>query len=165
MQIICSFTAIFYLYARNIKIGKEKRTVTMLKIIICCGGGFSSSALAAHLEKEVHEKHLEERASFEFVPFIHLRDRKEPYDIAMLCPHLQSEMLRLQKESYPAPLYFIPPRLYGLMNAESFIEDAEDIIALWKQKPATVVTFPDEPRPLAVRRMTSHRRWLQAAAR
>lgn len=135
----------------------------MLKILICCLGGFSSSALASHLEKEVKEKHLEEKASFEFVPFIHLRDRKEPYDIAMLCPHLQSEMRAIgQKGGYPAPLYYIPPRLYGLMNAECFIEDAEDIIAIWKENPSPVVTFPDEPRPLAVRRMTSHRRWLDA---
>ena len=58
----------------------------MLKILICCGGGFSSSALAAHMEKEVQEKHLSDVASFEFVPFLHLKDRKEPYDIAMLCP-------------------------------------------------------------------------------
>lgn len=134
----------------------------MLKILICCGGGFSSSALAAHLEKEVQEKNLQDRASFEFVPFIHLKDRKEPYDIAMLCPHLQSEMFRLKTAVYPSPLYFIPPRLYGLMNAECFIEDAEDILAIWKENPSTVALFPDEPRPLAVRRMTSHRRWLDA---
>ena len=68
----------------------------------------------------------------------------------------------LKDKKYPAPLYFIPPRLYGLMNAECFIEDAEDIIALWKDNPTTVVTFPDEPHPLAIRRMTSHRRWLDA---
>ena len=135
----------------------------MLKILICCSGGFSSSALAKHLENEVKSKHLEERASFEFMPFIHLKDRTEPYDIAMLCPHLQSEMISIGKNGhYPSPLYYIPPRLYGLMNAECFIEDAEDIIAIWKQHPTTVVTFPDEPRPLAVRRMTSHRRWLDA---
>ena len=31
----------------------------MLRIAICCGGGFSSSALAAHLEKETKEKEPE----------------------------------------------------------------------------------------------------------
>lgn len=36
----------------------------MLRIAICCGGGFSSSALAAHLEKESEEKGLKERATF-----------------------------------------------------------------------------------------------------
>ena len=33
----------------------------MLRIAICCGGGFSFSALAAHLEKESEEKGLKER--------------------------------------------------------------------------------------------------------
>lgn len=141
---------------------KIEEVIIMLKILICCGGGFSSSALAAHMEKEVQEKHLSDVASFEFVPFLHLKDRKEPYDIAMLCPHLQMEMRNLKGKTYPAPLYFIPPRLYGLMNAECFIEDAKDIIALWKENPTTVVTFPDEPHPLAIRRMTSHRRWIDA---
>ena len=32
----------------------------MLRIAICCGGGFSSSALAAHLEKESEEKASEQ---------------------------------------------------------------------------------------------------------
>ena len=40
------------------------------------------------------------------------------------------------------------------------IEDAEDIYDLWKNGAKNMVTFPEEPRPLAVKRTISHRRWL-----
>ena len=45
-------------------------------------------------------------------------------------------------------------------NDTSLIEDAEDIYDLWKNGAKNMVTFPEEPRPLAVKRTISHRRWL-----
>ena len=42
----------------------EVHNCYMLKIAICCGGGFSSSALAAHMEKEVSHLHLEDQIQF-----------------------------------------------------------------------------------------------------
>ena len=59
------------------------------------------------------------------------------------------------------PVSIIPPRLYGLMPAVDFIEDAEDIHALWKAGKPNMVTFDDEPRPLTVKRTVSHRRKLK----
>ena len=31
----------------------------MIRILLCCGGGFSSSAIATRMEKEIKEKNLE----------------------------------------------------------------------------------------------------------
>ena len=98
----------------------------MLRIAICCGGGFSSSALAAHLEKESEEKGLKERATFIFIPILHLLDRMNEVDVAMVCPHMEMQV-RKDAPKYTIPVTIIPPRLYGLMPAQSFIEDAEDI--------------------------------------
>ncbi len=131
----------------------------MLKIAICCGGGFSSSALALHLEQESKEKGLHERAQFIFIPINHLLDRMNEVDVAMVCPHMEFQVRR-DAEKYTIPVTIIPPRLYGLMPALSFIEDAEDIYELWKNGTPNMVTFDDEPRPLAVKRTTSHRRML-----
>lgn len=131
----------------------------MLRIAICCGGGFSSSALAAHLEKEVKEKNLSERASFIFIPIDLLLSRMNEVDIAMVCPHMEWKV-RQDATKYTIPVSVIPPRLYGLMPAVDFIEDAEDLYALWKAGRKNMVTFDEEPRPLAVKRTTSHRRWL-----
>ena len=41
----------------------------MLKIMITCGGGFSSSALVNHLNAETKEKGLTDRAEFVFKPY------------------------------------------------------------------------------------------------
>lgn len=131
----------------------------MLRIAICCGGGFSSSALATHLEKESEEKGLGERASFIFIPIDHLLDRMNEVDVAMVCPHMEFKV-RQDAPKYTIPVTIIPPRLYGLMPAVDFIEDAEDIYELWKNGTKNMVTFPDEPRPLAVKRTLSHRRML-----
>jgi len=135
----------------------------MIRIVICCSGGFSSSALAQHLENEVQEKNLD--ASFVFRPFIAMKDYEEEWDIAMLCPHLQSEARAIGKMGFGKPMYYIPPRMYGLMNAECFMEDAEDIVNLWNAQEthdSDIIGFPDEPMPLRIRRMTSHRRWIDA---
>lgn len=133
----------------------------MLKIAICCGGGFSSSALALHMEKQVKENNLEDKVSFIFIPIAHLLDRMKEVDIAMVCPHMEYEVRKHAKD-FTIPVTIIPPRLYGLMNARDYIEDAEDLIEIWKQgTPDNYVKFPDEPRPLAVKRTVSHRRSLK----
>ncbi|MDD6674241.1 MAG: hypothetical protein PUE57_01100, partial [Lactimicrobium massiliense] len=67
----------------------EVDNCSMLKIAICCGGGFSSSALAAHLEKEVSRLHLEDQVQFIFIPIVHLLERMNEVDIAMVCPHCE----------------------------------------------------------------------------
>lgn len=138
----------------------------MIRIAICCGGGFSSSALAAHLDKEVQEKNLSGRARFIFIPIGQLVKRQDEADIAMVCPHMEFKVREdSRKGLYRIPVTIIPPRLYGLMPADDFMDDAEDILKLWKQGGTNMMTFPDEPRPLAVRRTVSHRRWLKGESR
>ena len=134
----------------------------MIRIAICCGGGFSSSALAKHLDLEVAEKHLEDRVKFIFIPIGQLVKRQDEADIAMACPHTEYKVKNDSKAGlYHIPVTIIPPRLYGLMPAADFIDDAEDLLELWKNGAQNMMTFPDEPRPLAVKRNVSHRRWLK----
>ena len=82
----------------------------MLRIAICCGGGFSSSALAAHLEKETKEKHLEDRATFIFIPINNLIKRMDEVDVALVCPHMEFKV-RSDAPKYTIPVSIIPPRL------------------------------------------------------
>lgn len=128
----------------------------MLKIAIVCGGGFSSSALATHLEKDLKEKNLEDSVSFTFIPVSHLEERQDEVDIALLCPHLEW-FSRQAASHFHIPIYIIPPRLYGLMPVDAFIEDAQDILAMYKENPHNPMYFEDEPRPLKVMRTVSHR--------
>lgn len=131
----------------------------MLRIAICCGGGLSSSALANHLEQEVRKNHLEDQVQFIFQPFRFVKDVEEKCDIAMLCPHLEWASAKAA-ETFSKPMYIIPPRLYGLMDVTSFIEDAEDIIAMAKETGVgRVLHFPGEEKAIRITRTTSHRRW------
>lgn len=131
----------------------------MLRVAICCGGGFSSSALAAILEGGVKKLNKEEEISFVFMPFHEVFKRQDEVDIAMCCPHLQWKVKDVAKD-YSIPITIIPPRLYGLMTARDFIEDAEDLKALWDQKHTNPIYFDDEQNILKVQRNISHRRYL-----
>ena len=41
----------------------------MMKILICCLGGFSSSAMTKKVKNEIEEKELQDKISVEFGPF------------------------------------------------------------------------------------------------
>ncbi|MDO4538963.1 MAG: hypothetical protein Q4B54_12435 [Coriobacteriales bacterium] len=145
----------------------------MIRIAICCAGGFSSSTMAAHLNKQLKEKHLEDKVFLEFIPFYNLygdnsaftadikRDRQGEVDVALLCPHLEFPAADAAKEGkLRIPVFVLPMRMYGLVDIENFIEEAEDVLELWNSGVPNVVTFPDEPRSMTATHTVSHRRWL-----
>ena len=118
----------------------------MLRIAICCGGGFSSSTMAEHLNKQLRERHLEDEVFLEFIPFANLygddsafvtnvkRDRQSEVDVALLCPHLEFSALdAAEKGKLHIPVFVLPMRLYGLVDIENLIEEAEDVLELWKK--------------------------------
>ena len=144
----------------------------MLRIAICCKGGFSSSTMAASLERQVLEKHLEDRASFQFFPFSALygafnnfgagaatHERQDEVDVALLCPHLEYSLKR-DVDKLRIPCFVLPTRLYGALPVEHLIEEAEDVLELWNKGATNPITFPDEPRSMSALRAVSHRRWV-----
>ena len=144
----------------------------MLRIAICCGGGFSSSTMAAHLNKQLEEKGLGDEVSLQFIPFGALRNgntgpfntrvnRQTEVDVALLCPHLEySAKNAAEKGQLSIPVFVLPMRLYGLVDIENLIEEAEDVMELYKNGVPNPVVFPDEPRSMTATRTVSHRRWL-----
>lgn len=144
----------------------------MLRIAVCCGGGFSSSTMASNLERQVKEQGLEDRAEITFIPFGEMvesgvptafnsghSNRQTEVDVALLCPHLEYDAQRV-KDQLTIPVYVLPMRLYGQVDAVNFIEEAEDVLELWNQGVPNVIQFPDEPRSMTSMRNVSHRRWL-----
>ena len=136
----------------------------MLNIMVTCGGGFSSSALVTHLNKDAKEKNLD--VHYEYKPFdfggIGKEGTVEGVDIVMLCPHLQHEAKKLAEMHPEVPFYVIPTRLYGLMSAEDFMQDAEDAIIGWKETGMNPFFFEGERISIRVMRTVSHRKWLAA---
>lgn len=129
--------------------------------------------MAEHLNKQIREKHLEDKIFLEFIPFANLygddsafitsvkRERQDEVDVALLCPHLEYDAKRaVAAGKLHIPIFILPMRLYGLVDIENLIEDAEDVLELWKKGAPALVTFPDEPRSVVAKRTVSHRRWL-----
>jgi hypothetical protein len=90
-----------------------------------------------------------------------MTDRQDEVDVALLCPHLEYPAKTAVKEGkIRIPLFILPMRMYGLVDIENFVEEAEDVLELWKAGAQNPITFPDEPRSMTATRNVSHRRWL-----
>ncbi len=145
----------------------------MLRIAICCGGGFSSSTMAAHLNRQLEEKGLQDEVFLEFIPFSalwgesaafnsgHVEQRQDEVDVALCCPHLEFPAKSAAKQGkLRIPVFILPMRLYGQIDIEGVIEEAEDVLELWRNGTPNPIVFPDEPRSMTATRNVSHRRWL-----
>ena len=77
----------------------------------------------------------------------------------MLCPHMAIYADKLAKAYPQIPFYIIPTRLYGMMKAEELIEDAEDVIAGFKETGMNPFHFEGEAVAIRVHRTVSHRKF------
>lgn len=132
----------------------------MLRIMVTCGGGFSSSALVTHLNQEAKEKNLDVEFVYKPFDFGGISGLVDTVDIVMLCPHLAHNAKQLAEKYPQKPFYVIPTRLYGLMAAEEFLEDAEDAIEGWKETGMNPFHFEGEQTAIRVMRTVSHRKWM-----
>lgn len=57
----------------------------MIEILLCCGGGFSSSAIATKMKKEILLNGMENKVAIDFYPFSIAKEKCEQYDIIMCC--------------------------------------------------------------------------------
>ena len=53
----------------------------MIKILLCCGGGFSSSFVAERMKKEIQNLGMEDDVMIEFSPFSIAKNRFLEFDI------------------------------------------------------------------------------------
>ena len=147
----------------------------MLRIAICCGAGFSSSTMAAHLNKQLENYERRDEIELKFIPFSALwgespafatgrvDERQDEVDVALCCPHLEFPAKDAARQGkLRIPVFILPMRMYGQIDVANAVEEAEDVLELWKNGAQNPVTFPDEPRPMTATRTVSHRRWLAA---
>lgn len=133
----------------------------MLKMVICCAGGMSSSIMANKVKKEIEERNLQSDVTMTFMSFAHFKKAYQEFDIAFLCPHQLYEAKRYCSEvELPLPVYIIPSLMYGTMYLDDLLEDAQDLLKIYKEKKENPIHFPDE-QFLVIDRNTSHRRWLK----
>ena len=130
----------------------------MIRILLCCGGGFSSSAIASRMQKEIVQKGYEDKYSIEFLPFGLGLKELDRFDVAILCPHLKVELDKAIKNmNIDKPMYLLPPKMYGLMKFDEIIVDVEDVIRMYEENPTVPVKFPGEDNLLRITRGVAYR--------
>ncbi|WP_026887632.1 PTS sugar transporter subunit IIB [Clostridium beijerinckii] len=131
----------------------------MIRILLCCGGGFSSSALASKVEKEILESNMQNDYSIEFSPFLLVNKRMNEFDIIVCCPHLIIDVKKLVKTSeIDIPIYILPPRMYGLISFKELALDVVDAINLYNETKINPVYFPGEENTMMVTRYLAYRK-------
>jgi cellobiose PTS system EIIB component len=135
----------------------------MIKILLCCGGGFSSSALATKVQKDIVEQNLQNEYYIEFSPFGLAKEKMQDFDIVVCCPHLRFEVKRLMETVHPdKPFYILPPRMYGLLDIRDLSLDAVDAIELFNRTKINPVHFPGEENTIRIIRNVAYRNWKNA---
>lgn len=126
----------------------------MIRILLCCGGGFSSSAMAERVKKAIVEKGLQDKLSIEFSPASLGVRNFENFDIIFLCPH-QKYVVKEYNDHFvhnQIPMYLIPPKIYGYMPVEDVLQDAKDLLEIFKENPQNPVHFPGEDNVMLIKR-------------
>jgi len=125
----------------------------MLKILLCCGGGFSSSYIMTRVQKQIEEEHMEDEVSIDFSPFKTMDEVYKGKDIIVCCPHLEME-IKLKKDlgKIDVPMYLLPPKMYGNLSIKDLLQDCHDIIDLWNENPVNPVHFPGEDKVMKIHR-------------
>lgn len=133
----------------------------MLRLVVCCGGGMSSSVLSKKFQDLIQENHWQDQVSVAYQPFTLLSKQQENYDLALLCPHsVYTAKDLIKKGVITIPVYIIPAQLYGSMKPELLLEDAIDILDIYHDTKMNPLHFPHEDF-LERKRNTSHRRWVK----
>ena len=133
----------------------------MIKILLCCGGGFSSSVIAQRMQKEIERIGKQDEYSMVFYPFTSaVHDNKiDEYDAVICCPHLKMAVRRAVDEhpDFQTPIYLLPPRIYGNMQIEEILMDVIDVIDIFKVTKQNPVHFPGEENLLRIQRNVAFR--------
>jgi len=134
----------------------------MLRVVICCGAGMSSSYLTQRLQKETKARGLENEVSFDFfsleVGLVEAADVLKNYDVAMCCPHLKLVIDQLcKKEKLSCAMYIMPPRMYGTLYYDEVYQDARDVYEEFQKTHMNPFHFPGEESPLRIKRCEAYR--------
>lgn len=132
----------------------------MIKILICCAGGFSSSAMSVKVQKEIEAKGLQDELHVDFCPFGSSSEYLENVDVIMVCPH-QKYRVKQYVNDYvqdKKPVYLIPPKMYGTMEVEELYVDAKDILEEFGKTHMNPFHFPGEDDIMRVKRSKAYRK-------
>lgn len=136
--------------------------VKMIRVLLCCMGGFSSGAMVQKVTRELKESEYCDLLTIDFHPFSSAFKVMENYDIIITCPHTRYLIPDFVKKYKPQiPIYTLPPKMYGAMTPKSIYEDACDVIDGYKKDGRNPWIFEGEENNLRIKRAGSHREAMQ----
>lgn len=98
----------------------------MVKVLLVCNAGMSTSMLVAKMEKAAVEKGIE--LVIQALPLTEAEKQLNDWDVVMLGPQVRHNLKGLQAKSTGVPIAVIDMRDYGLMNGEKVLEAALKLI-------------------------------------
>ena len=99
----------------------------MMKILLVCNAGMSTSMLVTRMEKAAQQRQL--NAQIQAVPVSQAETMLDEWDIVMLGPQVRHQLQYLQKKAEgKTPICVIDMRDYGRMNGEKVLDAAMRLI-------------------------------------
>ena len=130
----------------------------MIKVLICCGGGFSSSYMVKRVQNDIIAKGYQDKLMVEYSPFDLSAKVKDNFDVVMCCPHVALHLeAHLKAYGRNVPYYIFPNKMYGRMYVEDIYQDALDIIEGFEKTGMNPFHFPGEGNYMASQRTHSYR--------
>ncbi len=99
----------------------------LMKILLVCNAGMSTSMLVQRMEKAAQEQNLD--AEIKAVPFTEAEKIFSQWDVILLGPQVRHQLKSLEKKAAGiTPVAVIDMRDYGTMNGENVLKSALKII-------------------------------------
>lgn len=130
------------------------------RIAVCCGEGFASGYLAAHLNIFAAQEGISDKVVFIRIPYPDLYKQQDDVEMAMILPHIEWKVKADTKE-YKIPLYVIPFKVAVKPKASDFVQDCAEIMQMAQERGhGGLICFPGEERTQSVSRLVSHAQWV-----
>ncbi|MCM3699689.1 PTS sugar transporter subunit IIB [Paenibacillus macerans] len=99
-----------------------------IRILLCCGGGFSSGMLAQKSRKAANKAGL--NASVEARSESQVSEYLDKIDVLLLGPHYEKNLNNFSKLAAPfnVPVAVIPKEIYGMIDGEKLLEFALSLV-------------------------------------
>lgn len=103
------------------KAGQERGNMSTLRVLLCCGAGFSSGFLAQKARQAVKKRRLD--MSIDARSESVISEYVNKMDMLLVGPHYESAMARLKEEYEPKGIKvgLIPADIYSALNGEELV--------------------------------------------
>lgn len=98
----------------------------MVKILLCCSAGMSTSLLVTKMKKIAEEKNID--AKIWAISIDEITKLKELPDVILLGPQIKYHLREVEEQMENIPINVIPMMDYGTLNGEKVLEMALNLI-------------------------------------